>query len=164
MSIQQLNLSYHNDSEKIEEQEVKEAVEDFYTIRSWTKVVKTKSPDTLIYVRKVGRDYNIWVTKNKKPVATVSFLYHAFPDYKPTTFEPHAFVLKEHRGQGIVSSLYVWFLDAGNSLCSFSHTKGASKVWNKLAKRYREQWYSPKDKSLVEPYNTHAWRILLGQN
>lgn len=86
--------------------------------------------------------------------------------FKGKIFTPHATIAKTHQNQGIVSAIYRWFLDAGNSLVSWdAQTRGGNILWRSLARSYPvfmlDMDWNGKVKIMGKPRNNWDTRMLM---
>lgn len=80
-----------------------------------------------------------------------------------SAFTPHSYIKAQARGRSYMSSLYTWFLDAGNILVSSeAHTPAAAALWQGLARRWETVFYDTETESITAPdYDSKEIRMLL---
>jgi hypothetical protein len=132
---------------------------DHAKISSYPKKLKTNKPGFVVHYkpRSTSGDNELAITHNGKIIALATF--------QPAHFDfggyiPHASVDKNYRGSGLMKSLYVWALEAGEPLVTQYHSADAQKLWDSLSRHYHSSWYSPSTRKFINKPTASSYRVL----
>lgn len=146
---------YSETALSVEDDDVNDQTEMWWSKLAKKPVIKTQFPEYTIVPahRSSPPGRALFLVYEGKPIGYL-FMDNVSKVFDKTPRElwsPHSYIAREHRGKGLIASLYQWALNSGVCLITAGQqTSAAYALWTKLSRSYPRYWVDFEDETITK--------------